>query len=89
MILYLTKLIGSKKETFIASEDPNYTKKLQFDDNEIFILRTDDEKDKEIQALRRALISHGEICELNHKLKTENEKLKKQLTILLEDKKFS
>ena len=37
------------------------------------------EKDKGIEALRRALISHGQICEQNHKLRQKIETLEMKI----------
>jgi light-regulated signal transduction histidine kinase (bacteriophytochrome) len=51
--------------------------------NEIFnIAKENIELKKEVQALRRALKSHGEIIEMNHALKEEVKLLKNWVDIL-------
>lgn len=48
--------------------------------NQLLELQKDlEEKQKEINALRRALKSHGEICEMNFELKQRVNELEMQL----------
>jgi hypothetical protein len=46
-VLFLTKLLGSKDELYVASEDIEQIKRLQYDNNTIYTVNIEDKESHE------------------------------------------